>query len=337
MSSEQRTIFIANQETPDKPIVFIGIDETVCIGRDPATCAILLPAGETTISRTHCSITCKLNNNGEPSLVLTDKSSFGTNVNGKRMQKRGQRALKFGDSISVGEQHKFVVREMTLPPAGSRKRALSQRNSSAAPTLDGSATAVAPAADGADVTAVNREAIGAQEGVGPPKRPKIEPLSQFVEDSSSAIMAPMVVDDDETAGEGDGAEGGDNAEVGWLSSCAFQRPDLRQSQNDVAPPIEVKQEEEAMDSYPQSSQDWTVDDDAAVGRRLQEAFEFVDLVKKDPKPERASQNAAQLSSSTVNFKKFKKAHQGACARPDTLPVIVGISDMADFRSLPRPS
>ena len=81
---------------------------SIMIGRDPASCNIVLPTDGKDVSRKHCTI---VYNEAMENYSVTDLSSNGTYISGNRMEKDKETILTKGTVISLGNgTNKFILK-----------------------------------------------------------------------------------------------------------------------------------------------------------------------------------------------------------------------------------
>lgn len=81
------------------------IDGNIVIGRDEKKCNIIFPKSSNGVSRVHCTVS-KM---GGRLSVRDNQSSYGTLVNGKKIEAGREITLQSGDLITVGENNVFRV------------------------------------------------------------------------------------------------------------------------------------------------------------------------------------------------------------------------------------
>ncbi|CAI4225755.1 unnamed protein product [Auanema sp. JU1783] len=87
----------------------VGVE--ISIGRDKKICKICLPVTAEGVSRRHASLLLS----AEGVLTLTDSSSFGTYINGSKVNKT-KKVLENGDRILVGEASFTVIKKQPTSP-----------------------------------------------------------------------------------------------------------------------------------------------------------------------------------------------------------------------------
>ena len=82
-----------------------NLDQDIIFGRDPEVCSIVFPNGTPGVSKIHCQIV--LNSFGARAAVIDCDSSFGTFLNGSRLEPGQPYALQDGDVIQFGAGNIF--------------------------------------------------------------------------------------------------------------------------------------------------------------------------------------------------------------------------------------
>ena len=84
-----------------------NLDQDIIFGRDPEVCSIVFPNGAPGVSKIHCQIV--LNSFGAKASVIDCDSSFGTFLNGSRLEPGQPYALQDGDVIQFGAGNIFRI------------------------------------------------------------------------------------------------------------------------------------------------------------------------------------------------------------------------------------
>lgn len=90
----------------EQQILLVGLPVT--LGRNP-DCTIVFPADDRTISRVHAVLELTETHEGLFEVVISEKSSFGTTVNGLRLTKNRSVPLKPGDTVAIGSYYQLVL------------------------------------------------------------------------------------------------------------------------------------------------------------------------------------------------------------------------------------